>query len=906
MFFAPVFALAVAQVPPDSVEPDPVAYAIDATLDERARLLLATERIEYRNGAGLALPRLYLQLFPNAFRDGHTAYARDHARLPWISNPLDWIPWGSRRGFITIRSVRIDGRESGFAVRETVMEIPLASPLAPGTALRVEIAFEVKLPVLQLALGYRGSSYAMALWYPKLAIPDTAGWRGDREPSDAAFHADCGSYDVRITAPGDVVVAATGEPADTADNGDGTTTRRWRAGHVRYFAWVADRRYRVKRIAWNDVTVTYLYLGREDKSLARGLETVRAALDGYTTRYGPYPHRTLVIAETPALGSGVGGITYSQLVMLPAGLRHGSLPGLSYREILAHEIAHQWWGMTVGVRDAADDWLNEGIAEFAAFDLDRQRDRREGSAYRRGEYLNLAALGFDGKIVQPDSAFDGILEREVALYAKAPLVLRMLQHLVGPDTLDRALRAYVSHYRFQTGRTADLIAVADSVSGQDLWWFFSEWLDRTATCDYGVDDVIASARSPGQYRSVIRVTRNGRIVMPVEVEITLQDGRVLRRAWAGREASYQITIDSAPPVRRVVLDPDRHLLETNRSNNFYPRRVRSSFLPRLAQDDAYRIVHLPLAFYDDGLELGLLVAGVRTIYGIPPTRIQAHHLAVVAGGYHLATKSGVARVAYASPLGLLGRRASWSLTARRDGKGEAAALSVGALFGSHFSRSPFHMASVSLAHERRFETTPEWDQGTVNGIQAGYTLRGLVTDFYPLHGTMLAVEVEGGSKSLGSDWSFLRAAGRVELYRRLWGGTRLALSAFAGTVAAGAAPRQKSLWLSREGNFRAAPSDTVSGPHLTAVNVEVRVPLGTGTLFGVAGFCNLAKYWGPGPEAAGGLRREAGIGLRLLDNAHYAVQLDAPLWTADGARDGERGFTHVSFRVGRPFRGPGS
>lgn len=888
----------LAAPPADTLAEQPVAYAIDVRLDERRRLLQGTERIEYRNFAGGEVAGLYLHLFANAFRNAQTSYARQHARLPWSSNPLDWIPWGKRRGSVTVHSVRIGGRDAPFSVHEAVLAVPLVRPLLPGEALSIEIAFDVKLPVLQLALGFRGSSYAMALWFPKLAVPDTAAWLGGREPGEEAFYADCGSYDVRITTPRDLVVAATGVQTDSSENGNGTITRRWRAAHVRYFAWVADHRYRVKRFTWNDVTVAYLYLGRDGRSLDRGLEAVRQALDFYGGQYGRYPHPTLVIAETPALGSGVAGISYSQLIMLPATLRRSALPGISYRGVLTHEIAHQWWGMTVGVRDDADDWLNEGLAEFSAFDLEERAGKPAASGLRRAEYVNQAALGFDGKIAQPDSAFDGMGSREVALYAKAPLVLRMLGYVVGRDTLDAMLRAYAWRYRYRTARTADFLALSDSVSGRDLAWFFSEWLDGTATCDYGVEEVAATPKPGGAYRSVIRLARHGGIVMPVEIEVTLGDGRTLRGTWTGEEPAHDFVIDSAPAVRRVVLDPDRRLLETNRSNNLHPRQLRSSFLPRVAEDDAYHVVHLPVAFYEEGVELGLLIAGGRAPRLIPPTWVQPHHFVVAAAGYNLATGSTVATLAYSSPFGLLGRRAFWGVRAARDSHRELATLSARALFSPHFYRAPFHLFSVTLERERRFQTTPESDRGTVTTIEASYTLRRLVTDFYPISGGVVALGLEGGEKALGSDWAFLRAAARVEVYQRVLGGAKLAFNAFAGTIAAGAAPRQKALFLSREGNFRAAASDTVAGAHLTALNTELRIPMGTGTVLQVAGFVNLGRYWGSGPEAAVGLRREVGVGLRLFDNASYAVQLDVPLRTADGAG--------LSVRIGRPFRGPGS
>ncbi len=912
---AALLLLAGLSAPRDTSAPAPVTYAIAATLDERAHTLHAHERIVYRNPAGIRLAALYLHLFPNAFRDARTAYAREDGRLPSFVNPLDWIPWGARRGFVTIQSVRVDGRAAAFAVDETVMRVPLGNPLRAGEAVTIEIAFGVKLPVLQLALGFRGTNYAMGLWYPKLAVPDTAGWRGEGRPSEEEFYTDCSSYDVRLTVPSGVVVAATGESVGTTDNGDGTATHRFQGTHVRYFAWVADRRYRVKRFTWNDVSVEDLYVDRDARSLEQEVATIRAALEFYSAHWGPYPHRTLVIAETPALGNGVGGVTYSQLVMMPAALRHSLTLSSQYETALAHEIAHQWWGITVGIRNGEDGWLDEGFAEFAARDLERAREalgerprpRPGETSPRRMEYIGQAAFGFDRKILQPDSGFDGVGAREIALYAKASYVLGMLQDLVGRDTLDGILRGYLARYRYRTARTADFITLADSVAGRDLTWFFDEWLRGTATCDYSIDRVTTFPHRGGGYRSVITVRRNGGIVMPVEIEATLEDGTVLRRTWNGRgpERSYDIVIDAATRVRSAVLDPDGRLLETVRYNNYYPRLVRSSFLPRVSEEEAYHIVHLPFVFYDGGVELGVLLAGARALRLVPPTWIAPQHLAVVAVGYNLAAGTPLARLSYSSSLGLAGKRAFWDVSASRSRTREAATAGARALFGPHFFRSPFHFVGLSLKHERYFATSPQADQGTVNSLELTYGLRALVTDFYPIRGGVVALDAEGALRTLGSDWAFLRATGRAATYQRIFGGTKVALNVVAGTVA-GSAPRQKLLALSREANFRAATFDTIAGAHLTAVNGEVRVPLGTGTLLGVAAFVNLAKYWGAGAQAAAGLQREVGVGLRFLDNAAFGVQLDVPFWTSTGPGTEALDFARVSLRIGRPFHGPGT
>ena len=912
---APVVLLVLGGVssPPQTSPPPDVAYAITATLDTRAHTLHAQERIVYRNAAGVGVSALYLHLYPNAFRDARTAYAREHVRLPWSLNPLEWIPWGSRRGFVTVRFASVDARPVAFTISETVMRVPLERPLQRDEQLTLEIAFDVKLPLLQQVLGFRGTNYAMGLWYPKLAVPGTADWDGQRPPVEEAFYADCSSYEVRLTLPSDLVVAATGELVGTTDNGDGTTTHRWRAEEVRYFAWVADRHYRVRRFAWRHVAVEYLHVDADDASLERGVATIRAALAFYSARYGAYPHRTLVVAEAPALGSGIGGIAYSQLILMPGGTRHSVLLSSMYESSLAHEIAHQWWGMTVGIADGADTWLNEGLAEFAARDLARDREMRGdrpppargATSPRRAEYINQASFGFDRKILQPDSGFDGLAAREVAVYAKASFVLGMLQYLVGRERLDTVLRAYAARYRYRTARTADFIALTDSVAGRDLAWFFDEWLNGTATCDYGIERV-ATFPEAGGYRSVIAVRRNGMIVMPVEVEATLADGTTLRRVWGGRERSHEIVVVAHARVRAAVLDPDGRLLETVRYNNYYPRRVRSAFWPRVSEDDAYDIVHLPFVFYDDGVELGLLFAGGRTPRLIPPTWMAPQHLAVVAAGYNLASGTVVAGLAYSGSLGLPGRRAYWDVSARRDRTREIATLGARALLGPHFYRGPFHTFGLAVKHERRLVGSAQADPGTVNSIEIGYSTRALVTDFYPLHGGVVAADIEGASRGLGSDWAFLRVAGRAAVYHRLLGGTKLALNVFAGGIVAGTAPRQRLLLLSREANFRAAPFDTVAGVRLTALNGEVRVPLGTGTLFSVAAFADVARYWGSGSHAPPGLQREVGVGLRLFDNASFGVQLDVPFWAGVGSGPASLGFTRLALRFGRPFHGPGT
>ncbi len=903
-----------------------VAYTIEARLDTSAHVLVGREVIDYRNPSATDLTHLYLHLYANAFRDRHTLFARDHKRLAWNQDPSDFIPSGRRRGFMTIRAVTVGGEPAPFTVDETVMAVPLKRRLQPNETFRVEIGFDLTIPRPLDRLGFEGTNYALALWFPKLAVVDREGWHPDPLRSFGEFYADYGRYDVTLTVPSGFVVGATGELLRTVMNGDGTTTQQWRAENVRDFTWVADPRYRLKELMWNGVRLEYLYLG-DERGLARGVETAVQALESFASAYGPYSYSHLVIAESQALRGALGGMEYSQLVMIQDGLRRSAGFSGQYEEVLVHELAHQWWPGMVGSYESEEAWLDEGFATFAARAFLERRYGRDVPMYRwrrplrflptlgerafhRDEYVSAATQGFDSRITQPAAAFPDWWSYQVAVYSKASFVLEMLEYLLGPTQFAEVMRTYVERYRYRNAHTEDFIGVAEAVSGRDLRWFFDQWLNTTKTCDYSIEAVEASGPTEHGYRSVIRLRRNGEIVMPVAVRLTLESGEVLDRVWDGRAASDEIVVQSASRVRRAELDPDDHLLETDRFNNHHPRGLKTSLVPSFVHDDAYELGLLPLLWYDEGVEVGLLLLGGHAARFVPPAWVEQKHGVQLGAGYNFGTRSGRASLSYSSPLGFLGPRASWRFSAARSRHSEAWQVQLRWLLGPHFYRGPYHTLRLAVAHDRWLDSAgvrPPVDLGTVNSLRAGYTLSTLVTDYYPIEGALVQIDAEGTADALGSNWEFFRGAGRIELYQPVVGGTKVVLNLFAGSVLAGAAPRQKQLLLAREGNFRASEFEAESGDQLTALNAELRVSVAKRLSLQAAAFASLGRYWGPGPEARSGTNYEFGLGVRLFDNAPVGVQLDFPLWAEGRLVQGSSlDFGRVTVRFGRPFRGPGS
>ncbi len=142
---------------------------------------------------------------------------------------------------------------------------------------------------------------------------------------------------------------------------------------------------------------------------------------------------------------------------------------------VAHELAHQWFGDSVGVRRWSDIWLNEGFAEYsqylwlahddATFDIDRVLRSRRAEL---GDHLTpIADPGSSG-------AFS------VSVYERGALTLHALRRTLGDDAFFQIIRTWTTRYRYSTATTAEFESLAEEVSGTDLTEFFDAWLAARA------------------------------------------------------------------------------------------------------------------------------------------------------------------------------------------------------------------------------------------------------------------------------------------------------------------------------------------------------------------------------------------------------------------------------------------
>jgi aminopeptidase N len=202
-------------------------------------------------------------------------------------------------------------------------------------------------------------------------------------------------------------------------------------------------------------------------------EPARQAIEFYSDHIGPYSYEKL--ANVSAAFGG-GGTEHASSIFYG----EKSVKNVPATELVAHEVAHQWFGDAVTESDWDDAWLSEGFATYFTLLFTEHYSGRDAfvSGLIRARTTALAAeKRLNEPVVHKNiSDLRGVIPPLV--YQKGGWVLHMLRAQVGTDTFWKGIREYYATYRNSNVSTNDLRRVMEEVSGQKLDWFFGQWLNR--------------------------------------------------------------------------------------------------------------------------------------------------------------------------------------------------------------------------------------------------------------------------------------------------------------------------------------------------------------------------------------------------------------------------------------------
>jgi aminopeptidase N len=294
------------------------------------------------------------------------------------------------------------------------------------------------------------------------------------------------------------------------------------------------------------------YVYPEDRAKAeRDFAGLVEMLESHVTAFGPYPFRRekYGVAEFPIR-------SFREHQTLPSYGAPFITGDRSNDWILAHELAHQWFGNLLTVANWSHIWLNEGFATYA-FAL--WREHQGGDSAYRAAMRGLYRPDFEGTLYVRDS-MDVSRFFGPTTFSKGAWVLHMLRHVMGDSSFFHALRTYVREFAYGNVVTEDFQRICEREHGRPLDWFFKEWVYGMSEPAYALD--WASAAQGADTMTVVTIrqtTGAGTFTMPLDLRISRAGGDTTLVVWDSLPTQrWDLRLGRA--TTGVVLDPDGWVL----------------------------------------------------------------------------------------------------------------------------------------------------------------------------------------------------------------------------------------------------------------------------------------------------------------------------------------------------------
>ncbi len=429
--------------------------------------------------------------------------------------PYSW-DWAAENKRLNVKRVTgPDGQDLAFSHRyhELLVQLPAPSKRGERSTLHVETEGEVFTDME----GTHGEEYFelfTVAWFPQ------------------AFRWDAGPYTFELTArthkPFYPVASGT---TTVGDDGESYVLESKSERPVNQVALFAGKYKSVERMAGTVRVRVHAYLSATKQMLESLPGLVAELLRFYQDQIGPYPFEELDVVGIPTYWF---GIAPSGMALLPAQTykpMQGNIAGYLARgapPLIAHEIAHQWFGHKAAPARPEETWLAESFSEYLS-----------GLAMGAGETKVHRVVGFKEMLDQWRAAArecadvgaldaanrlggeQGVQDRFCLLYNRGPLVLHMFRTTVGDKNFFLILRKFLDAANYGPATTEDLKRVAKETLRTDLGWFFDQWFTESGIPTIDVEQHVVST-STGGSALVGKVTQSvagfKKMIIPFVVE----------------------------------------------------------------------------------------------------------------------------------------------------------------------------------------------------------------------------------------------------------------------------------------------------------------------------------------------------------------------------------------------------
>jgi len=352
------------------------------------------------------------------------------------------------------------------------------------------------------------------------------------------------THELIITVPEGNRVLSNGRLVGVTENEEkGTTTWHWSQNlpHSTYLFMLAIGPFAVIEDSLGDLPVSY-WVYPEDEEDARWIfaKTPRM-IEFYGDLFDyPYPWAKYAQVTTPHLS---GGAEATSATILGDGVIHDrrAEQDFSWESTIAHEVAHQWWGDLITLREWSHTWLNESFGTYSDYLWTRHEWGEDDGAWdllkKKNRYLREANDRYIRPIVfnrydNPGDNFDS------HTYPKGACILHQLRYLLGEEPFFKTLSTFLHEHAFRPVDTHDFMKTVKEVNGQNMDWFFKQFIFRPG---HPVLEVLSNwDAEAGEVRLTVAQTQSrdhGVPIyrMPVQIGIVTPSGKRVEEVWLTSE-----------------------------------------------------------------------------------------------------------------------------------------------------------------------------------------------------------------------------------------------------------------------------------------------------------------------------------------------------------------------------------
>ncbi len=602
----------------------PANYEISAQLDAEQKRIHAKELINWKNLSADTIKNLQFHLYLNAFKNTQSTFMKEAGGLLRGTNTAllkeeDWS-WihidhiQDDKGNDLIQFLEYVQPDDENEEDRTVIQLNLPEPVLPFSEINLNLDWTSKIPRVRVRTGFSRNYFLNVQWYPKLGVYEPAGmrfsekgnWNCHQYHSSTEYYGDFGNYKVDLTVPENFKVGATGTLYKEEEKGD-QKTYYFHAEDVIDFGWVASPEFQIIEEQWKHVNIKLLIIPEYTCCTDRYLQSAKYCLEYFEEHLAIYPFPTLTIVVPPFHGINSGGMEYPTFITAP-GTYAWPTHIRSPEYFVAHEFVHQYFMMMISTNEFEEAWMDEG---FTSYYKSRILDHYYGEKtsvidYRlhmgameffRSRYQGMSNMKVDN-MTHPGWQYPNGGYRNL-VYAKAAVMLKTLEGLVGIEVMDAILKAYFEQWSFKHPCRHDFIKVVNEVVkekhgdkfGENIDWFFEQTLYGTGVCDYSVASISnrvvpkeaigifeekgtkASRKTLAEnqnhiYNSKVILNRLGELKFPVEVIVHFENGDQKLEHWDGQARAHNFQYEGNHKIDWVQIDPKQQIyMDINFLNN---------------------------------------------------------------------------------------------------------------------------------------------------------------------------------------------------------------------------------------------------------------------------------------------------------------------------------------------------